>query len=325
MTVSRRRFIELAAGTATLAPLASLAAAPAYPSRPVRIVVPLAPGGATDILARLLGQRLTERLGQPFVVENRSGGGGNIGTEAVVRADADGYTLLLISPPNLINAALFDRLSFNFIRDVAPIAGIIRPPLVMAVNPSVPAKTVPEFIAYAKGNPGKINMASAGIGSGNHVTGELFKMLTGVQMVHIPYRGGGPALADLVAGQVQVMFGSMISMIGHVQSGALRPLAVTSAMRSDALPGVPTVAESVPGYEAIDLWGLGGPRNIPAEIVGRLNAEVNAWLADPQVKARLAEFGGTPAGGAPADFGRLITDETEKWATVIKFAGIKPE
>jgi len=325
MKSSRRRFLELAAGAAMLPTLAAVAAAQAYPLRPVRIVVPLAPGGATDIIARLLGQWLAERLGQPFVVENRSGGGGNIGTEAVVRADADGYTLLLVSPPNAINATLYEKLNFNFIRDIAPIAGIIRPPLVMTVNPSVPAKTVPEFIAYAKANPGKVNMASAGIGSGNHVTGELFKMLTGVQMVHVPYRGGGPALADLVAGQVQVMFGSMVSMIGYVQSGALRPLAVTSAVRSDALPGIPAVAEFVPGYEAIDLWGLGAPKNTPTGIIDKLNAEVNDWLSDPKVKTRLADFGGMPVGGSPSDFGRLIAAETEKWAKVIRFAGIKPE
>jgi tripartite-type tricarboxylate transporter receptor subunit TctC len=326
MILNRRCFLKLAAGAVTLPASSSIAvAAQAYPSRPVRIIVPLAPGGATDIIARLLGQRLTDRLGQPFVVENRSGGGGNIGTEAVVRADADGYTLLLVSPPNLINATLYDKLNFNFVRDIAPIAEIIRPPLVMSVNPSVPAKTVPEFIAYAKGNPGKVNMASAGIGSGNHVAGELFKMLTGVHMVHVPYRGGGPALADLVAGQVQVMFGSMISMISYVQSDALRPLAVTSAVQSEALPGVPTVAEFVPGYEAIDLWGLGGPKDTPTEIVDKLNAALNAWLADPKVKLRLADFGGTPVGGSPADFGNLIADETEKWAKVIRFAGIKPE
>jgi tripartite-type tricarboxylate transporter receptor subunit TctC len=325
MKVHRRKFLHLAAGAAVLPALSLVARAGAYPSRPVRIIVPLAPGGATDIIARLLGQRLADRLGQPFIVENRSGGGGNIGTEVVVRADADGYTLLLVSPPNLINATLYDKLNFNFVRDIAPIAGIIRPPLVMAVNPSVPAKTVPEFIAYAKSNPGKINMASAGIGSGNHVASELFKMLTGLKMVHVPYRGGGPALADLVAGQVQVMFGSMISMTSYVQSGALRPLAVTSAVRSEALPNVPPVAEFVPGYEAIDLWGLGGPRNTPAEIVDKLNTEINAWLADPKVRTRLADFGGAPAPGTPADFGRLITDETEKWAKVIRFAEIRPE
>jgi tripartite-type tricarboxylate transporter receptor subunit TctC len=325
MTLSRRRILRLALGVAALPTVPGSATAQAYPSRPVRIIVPLAPGGATDVIARLLGESLTGRLGQPFVVENRSGGGGNIGTEIVVRAAADGYTLLLISPPNLINATLYDNLSFDFIRDIAPIAGIVRPPLVMAVNPSVPAKTVPEFIAYAKRNPGAVNMASAGVGSGNHVCGELFKMFTGVQMVHVPYRGGGPALADLVAGQVQVMFGSMISMIGYVQSGALRPLAVTSTARSDALPGIPTVAESVPGFEAVDLWGLGAPRNTPTEVVNKLNAEVNAWLADPKVKGRLADFGGTPAAGAPAEFARLIVEETEKWAKVIRFASIKPE
>jgi len=325
MEFHRRRFLSLAAGAAVLPLASTIAWAQTYPSRPVRIIVPLAPGGATDIIARLLGQWLTERLGQPFVVENRSGGAANIGTETVVRAPPDGYTLLLVSPPNAINATLYEKLNFNFLNDIAPIAGITRPPLLMSVNPSVPARTVPEFIAYAKANPGKINMGSAGVGTGNQVTGELFKMLTGVQMTHVPYRGGGPALADLVAGQVQVMFGSMVSMIGHVRAGTLRPLAVTTATRSETLPDVPTVAEFVPGYEASDLYGLGAPKYTPAAIVGKLNTEIDAWLADPEVKARLADFGGKTVAGTPADFGRQMADEIEKWGKVIKFAGIKPE
>ncbi len=319
MTLSRRQLMAIAA----VATLPRAARADIYPARPVRIVVPVAAGGATDILARLLGQWLTARLGQPFVIENRPGAGGNIGTELVVRAPADGYTLLLIQAGNVINTSLYQNLNFNFPRDIAPVAAILRPPFLMSVNPSVPARTVPEFIAYAKDQPGKINMASAGVGTGNHVAGELFKMLTGVQMVHVPYRGGGPALADLVGGQVQVMFGSMPSMIGYVRAGTLRPLAVTTAVRSDVLPDTPTIGEFVMGYEATDFYGLGAPKDTPADIVAKLNGEVNAWLADPAAKARLADLGGMAAASTPGEFGRQIAAETEKWAQVIKFSGAK--
>jgi tripartite-type tricarboxylate transporter receptor subunit TctC len=312
----------LIAGAAAAA-LPRTARAETYPSKPVRIVVPVAAGGATDILARLLGQWLTDRLGQPFVIENRPGAGGNIGTELVVRAPADGTTLLMIQAGNVINGSLYQNLGFDFARDIAPIAAILRPPFLMSVNPAVPARTVPAFIAYAKDNPDKINMASAGVGTGNHVAGELFKMLTGVRMVHVPYRGGGPALADLVGGQVQVMFGSMPSMIGYVRAGTLRPLAVTTRVRSDVLPDTPTVGEFVAGYEATDFYGLGAPKDTPAEIVGKLNAEVNAWLADNKVKARLADLGGSPAPGTAAEFGRQIAAEIEKWAQVVKFSGAK--
>jgi len=322
VTPSRRHFLALAASAVALP---HVACADNYPSRPVRIVVPVAAGGATDILARLLGQWLTDRLGQPFVIENRPGAGGNIGTEVVVRAAPDGTTLLMIQAGNVINTSLYQNLNFDFPRDIAPVAAILRPPFLMSVNPSVPARIVPEFIAYAKDNPGKINMASAGVGSGNHVAGELFKMLTGVQMVHVPYRGGGPALADLVGGQVQVMFGSMPSMIGYVRAGTLRPLAVTTRGRSDVLPDTPTVGEFVAGYEATDFYGLGAPKDTPADVVGKLNGEVNAWLADAKVKARLADLGGSPAPGTAAEFGRQIVAETEKWAQVVKFSGAKAD
>ncbi len=296
-----------------------------YPTRPVRLIVGFTPAGATDILARLIGQWLSERLGQPFVVENRPGAGSNIGTEAVVRAPADGHTLLLVAPANAINATLYDKLNFNFIRDIAPVAGLIRVANVMEVNPSVPAKTLAEFIAYAKANPGKINMASAGNGSQQHVAGELFKMMAGVDMVHVPYRGGGPALIDLLGGQVQLFFGTTASTIEYIRTGKLRALAVTTATRSQALPDVPTVAEFVPGYEASSWYGIGAPTGTPAEIVDKLNQEINAGLADPKIKARLADMGGTALAGPPAEFGKLIADETEKWAKVVKFSGAKPE
>jgi tripartite-type tricarboxylate transporter receptor subunit TctC len=291
----------------------------------VRIVVPFTPGGASDITARLMGQWLSERLGQQFVIDNRPGGGTNIGTEAVVRAPADGYTLLMVGGYNAINATLYDKLNHNFIRDIAPVAGIIVVPNVMVVNPSVPAATVPEFIAYAKSKPGKTTMASAGTGTPSHVTGELFKMMAGVNLVHVPYRGGGPALTDLLSGQVQVMFATMPSSIEYIRAGKLRALAVATATRSEALPDVPTVGEFVPGYEASSWSGLGAPRATPAEIVDKLNKEVNAALDDPKMKARLADLGGVALPGSPADFGKLIADETEKWAKVIKFAGIKSE
>ena len=288
-------------------------------------IVGFAAGGAPDILARLMGQWLSERLGQPFVIENRPGAGSNIATEAVVRAPPDGYTLLLVSPANAINATLYDKLNFNFIRDIAPVAGIIREPHVMVVNPSVPAKTVPEFIAYAKANPGKLNMASAGNGTAAHVAGELFKMMTGVDMVHVPYRGAAPALTDLLGGQVQVMFAAMPASIEYIRAGKLRALAVTTATRSEALPDIPTVGEFVPGYEASAWFGVGAPKNTPAEIIDKLNKEINAALADPKIKARLADLGGTVLPGSPADFGKLIADETEKWGKVIRAANIKPE
>jgi tripartite-type tricarboxylate transporter receptor subunit TctC len=325
MKLPRRNFLHLAAGAAALPAVSRIAWAQPYPSRPVRIVVGLAPGGANDIVARLLGQRLSERLGQPFVIENRPGGGGNIATEAVVRAPADGYTLLMVGSYNAINATLYDNLNFNFIRDIAPVASIATNPLVMEVHPSVAAKTVPEFIAYAKANPGKINMASPGIGSAPHLAGELFKMRAGVDMVHVPYRGGVPALTDLLGGQVQVYFPGTVSSIEYIKTGRLRALAVTAATRSEALPDLPTVGEFVPGYEASSWFGVGAPKATPAEIVDKLNKEINAGLADPKIKARFADLGGTPLVGSPADFGKLIAEETEKWGKVIRAANIKPE
>src|SRR6516164_7598718 len=325
MKLPRRNFLRLAAGAAALPALSRFAWAQTYPTRPVRIIVGFAPAGAGDIVARLMGQWLSERLGQPFVVENRPGANGNIAAQAGVRAPADGYTLLMVSSANAANAALYDKLSFNFLRDIAPVAGIIRTPYVMAVNPTVPAETIPEFIAYAKANPGKISMASVGVGSGTHLAGEWFKMMTGVNLVHVPYRGGGPAFNDLLGGQVQVMFPTTVGSIGYIRAGRLRALAVTTATRSDVLPDVPTVDEFVPGYEASAWFGVGAPRNTPAEIIDKLNNEINAALADPKIKARLADLGGTPLAGSPADFGKLIAEETEKWAKVIRAANIKPE
>jgi len=291
----------------------------------VRIIISTAAGGTADILTRLMGQWLSERLGQPFVVENRPGGGTNIGTEAVVRAPADGYTLLLASPPNASNATLYDKLNFNFIRDIAPIAGVMRAPFVMLLNPSIPADSVPEFIAYAKAHPGMINFASGGIGFAAHLAGELFKGMTGVKMVHVPYRGQGPAMTDLLGGQVQVMFDPVVSSIAHIRAGKLRPLAVTTSMRSEALPDIPTVGEFVPGYEVIVWFGLGAPKATPAEIVEKLNKEINAGLADPKIKARLADLGAGPLALSPAEFGKFIADETEKWAKVIRAANIKAD
>jgi tripartite-type tricarboxylate transporter receptor subunit TctC len=291
----------------------------------VRIICGIAAGGAPDIVARLVAQWLSERLGQQFVVENRAGAGGNIGTEAAIRAPADGYTLLLVGAPQVINTTLYDKLNFDVIRDIVPVAGMIRMPLVMQVNPSIPAKTILEFIGYAKANPGVLNMASTGNGGSPHVAGELFKMMTGINMVHVPYRGGGPALTDLIGGQVQVMFVGSVGSIEYARSGKLRPLAVTTATRWDGLPDIPTVGDVVPGYEASAWYGIGAPRNTPAEIVDTLNKQINAGLADPKLKARLAELGGTVLPGSPADFGKLIADETEKWSKVIRFAGIKAE
>jgi len=325
MNFPRRRFLYSAAAVATLPVMPRFAWAQAYPTRPVRIIVGFTPGGTTDIAARLIGQWLSERLGQQFVIENRPGAGSNLAAEAVVNAPPDGYTILLVGAPNAINATLYEKLNFNFIRDVAPVAGIIRTALVMQVNPSVPAKTVPEFIAYAKGNPGKINMSSAGNGSAPHVAGELFKMMAGVNMVHVPYRGAAPSLSDLIGGQVQVTFESMPSSIGYIRAGTLRALAVTTAERSEALPAIPTVGEFVAGYEASIWYGVGVPKNTPFTIIDKLNNEINAGLVDAKLRARIAELGGTPLQGSPAAFGTLIAEETEKWGKVIRSSGIKPE
>jgi tripartite-type tricarboxylate transporter receptor subunit TctC len=324
MKFPRRQFLRLAAGAAALPAVSRTAWAQAYPTRPVRLIVPAAPAAGPDILGRLIGQWLSERLGQPFIIDNRPGAGTSIGTETVVRAPADGYTLLLCSIANATNATIYDRLNYNFIHDIAPVAGIIRGPYVMVVNPSVPAKSVPEFVAYAKSNPGKLNMVSAGIGTGTHLAGELFKVMAGVDMVHVPHRSAGPALTELLAGQVQVMFPGTVSSIEHIKAGRLRVLAVTGATRSDELPDVPTMREFLPGYEASLWFGIGAPKNTPTEVVDKLNREINAGLADPKIKARLAALGSTALAGSPAAFGKLIVDETEKWAKVIKFAGIKP-
>jgi tripartite-type tricarboxylate transporter receptor subunit TctC len=325
MKLLRREFLQLSAAAMAMPAVARLARAETYPGRPVHIIVGFAAGGPNDISARLIGQWLSERLGQQFVVENRPGAGGNVATELVVRAPADGYTLLLVPAPAAINATLYDNLNFNFIRDIAPVAGILRVPEVMVVNPAVPASTVPEFIAYAKANPGKINMASAGNGTVPHVAGELFKFMTGVDLVRVGYRGGGPALVDLMGGQVQVMFEPTLSTIGYIRAGKLRALAVTSATRSAALPDVPTVGEFVPGYEATAWFGIGAPRNTPADIVGKLNSEINAGLVDAKFKERLADMGGEPMPMSSADFAKFIADETEKWSKVVRAAGIKTE
>jgi tripartite-type tricarboxylate transporter receptor subunit TctC len=325
MKLPRRNFLHLAAGAAALPTFSRMARAQVYPTRPVRLIVPVAPAGASDITARLMGQWLSERLGQQFIIDNRPGGGNNIGTEAVVRAPADGYTLLMAATPNAVNATLYDKLSFNFLRDIAPVASIVRAPYVMAVNPTVAAKTIPELIAYAKANPGKLSMGSTGTGSGAHMAGELFKMMAAVDMVHVPYRGGGPGLTDLLGGQVQVMFVSTVSSIEYIKTGRLRALAVTAATRSDVLPDIPTVAEFVPGYEASNWYGVGAPKATPAEIVEKLNKEINAGLADPNMKTRLADLGGTVLAGSPADFGKLIAEETEKWGKVIRAANIKAD
>ncbi len=324
MKIPRRRFLHLAAATAALPVVSRFAWAEAYPARPVHIIVGFAAGGPQDIIMRLIGQWLSERLDQSFIIENRPGAGGNVGAEAVVRAAPDGYTLLSVSSPNAINATLYQNLKFNFIRDIVPVASIMRVPLVMEVNPSVPVKTVPEFIAYAKANPGKISYASGGVGTPQHVSAELFKMLTGVEMVHVPYRGAAPAVADLLGGQVQVMIDTTPASMPHIRSGRLRPLAVTTAARTDVLPDLPTVAEFVPGYEATSWFGIGAPKDTPPEIIGRLNKEINAGIADPRIKARLVDLGGTVLPGSPADFGKLIATETEKWAKVVKFSGAKP-
>jgi tripartite-type tricarboxylate transporter receptor subunit TctC len=325
MKLPRRNFLHLAAGAAALPAVSRIAWAQTYPTRPVRIIVGFAAGGPTDILARLMGQWLSERLGQQFVIENRPGGGGNIATEAVVKASQDGYTLLMVASSNAINATLYEKLNFNFIRDIAPVATIIRAPQILVVNPSVPAKSVPEFIAYAKANPGKINMASGGTGTPPHLAGELFKMMAGVDLIHVPYRGNGPAFNDLIGGQVQVMFPSPVGLLEYIQAGKLRALAVTTATRSEALADLPTVGDFVPGYEASGWFGVGAPRNTRSEIIDKLNKEINAALADPKMQARLADFGGTPLVVSPADFGRLIAEETEKWGNVIRALNIKAE
>jgi tripartite-type tricarboxylate transporter receptor subunit TctC len=326
MEFPRRRFLALTAATAVTLPAASrLARAESYPARPVQLTVYFAAGGGNDIIARLIGQYLSERLGQAFVILNRPGGGGNIGTEAVVRADPDGYSLLFISTSNATNATLYDKLGFNFIRDIAPVAGISREPNLMVIHPSVPATSVAEFITYAKANPGKINYASAGIGTSQHMAGELLKMMAGIDMVHIPHRGSAPALTSVLGGQVQMMFVSMPTVVEYIKSDKLRALAVSSVNRAALLPDIPAVAESVPGFEAGPFYGLGAPRHTPPEIIAKLNTELNAGLADPRLGARLAELGCTPLPGSSGEFGKLIAEETEKWAKVIKFAHIKPE
>jgi tripartite-type tricarboxylate transporter receptor subunit TctC len=325
MKLLRRQFLQLAGAAAAAPAFPQFAAALDYPTRPVRIIAGFAAGGGVDVTARLIGQWLTDRLGQSFVIENRPGAGGNIGTEAVVNAAPDGYTLLLATVPNAVNASLYEKLSFNFIRDTVPVAGIIRVPMVILLNPSVPAATVAEFISYAKANPDKVNMASAGNGSAPHMAGELFKMMAGVNLVHVPYRGQGPALTDLLGGQVQVLFAATPGTTEYITTGKLRALAVTSASRAEMLPELRTVAEFVPGYEASQWYGIGVPRNTPVEIVDKLNKEINAAIADPAMKARFAAIGGEPLPGSPAEFGKLISEETEKWGRVVRAAGIKPE
>jgi tripartite-type tricarboxylate transporter receptor subunit TctC len=325
MKLPRRSFLELAAGAVALPAVSRIARAQTYPTRQVRLVVAIAAGGSGDILARLIGRWLSERLGQPFVIENRPGGGTNIGTEVVAHAVPDGHTLLVVGPANTINVTLYQKLPFDFIRDIAPVAGLIRVPNVMEINPNVPVNTVAEFITYAKANPGKINMASSGNGTSVHVSGELFKMMTGINMVHVPYRGSPPAITDLIGGQVQVMFDNLSSSIEYIKAGKVRALAVTTATRSDALPNIPTVGDTVPGYEASAWFGVGAPSKTPSVIIDKLNQQINSALADPTIKTRLADLGGTALPGSPSDLEKLIAAETEKWGKVIKFANIKPE
>jgi len=325
MQFGRRQFLRLAASAAAVLPVARFARAETYPSRPVRVIVPFAPGGSTDFTARLIAQRLSERFGQQFVVENRSGASTNIATQMVIRAPADGYTLLVVTPPSAINATLYKDLPFNFLRDIVPIASVLRAPYVMEINPSLPAKTVPEFIAYAKANPGKISMASAGAGTGPHLTGELLMMVTGIQMAHVPYRGGAPALTDLMAGQVQLFFASAPETIEFIKAGKVRALAVTSPSRSEVLADLPTLDAFVPGFEASYWIGFGAPKNTPPEIIASLSREINAALGDPALQARFQAFGADVVVGSPDDFRRLIAEQTEKWGKVIKFTGIKPE
>jgi tripartite-type tricarboxylate transporter receptor subunit TctC len=320
----RRQFLHLAAGSAALSALPCIARAQSYPTRPVRLIVGYVPGGPTDIIARLMGQWLSDRLGQPFIVENRPGASRSIGTEVALKAPGDGYTLLLATITNAITAT-YEKLNFNFLRDIAPVANVVRAANVMEVNPSVPANTVPEFIAYARANPGKLSMGSSGNGSLQHVGGELFNLMTGIDMLHVPYRGAAAALTDLLGGQIQVMFDSMPSSIEYIRAGKLRALAVTSKTRSEALPDVPTVGDFVPGFEASGWFGFVAPKGTPAEIVNKLNAEINAIISEPKAKTRLADLGGTASAGSPADFGKLIADETEKWGKVIRAANIKAE
>ena len=323
MRLNRRNVLRLAGAAVAMPALARGASAQAYPSRAVRLIIGYPPGGSADITARLITQWLTERLGQSFIVESRPGGGTNIATEAVINAPPDGYTLLLVAPANAINATLYEKLNHNFLRDIVPVVGLIRFPNVVVVNPDVPVKTIPELIAYAKANPGKLNMASSGNGSTIHMSGELFKMMTGVNMIHVPYRGGALALTDMIGGQVQVMFDNIPTAMEHVKSGKLRGLAVTGAARSEMLPDLPTVADFLPGYEATSWYGLGAPKGTPAEIVEKLNREVNAILAEPKTKARFLELGAIMQPGSAADFGKLVADETEKWGKVVKFSGAK--
>jgi tripartite-type tricarboxylate transporter receptor subunit TctC len=325
MKLARRQFLHLAAGAAVLSALPRIARAQAYPTRPVRIVAAFAAGGGVDITARLIGQWLSDRLGQSFVVENRPGAGGNIGTEVVINAPADGHTLLLATVPNAVNATLYEKLNFNFIRDTAPVAGIIRVPMVILLHPSVPAKTVPELIAYAKANPGKVNMASAGTGSAPHMAGELFNFMAGVKMVHVPYRGQGPALSDLLGGQVQVYFATTPGTSDFVRTGKLRALAVTTPTRAEVFSDLPKVGDFVAGYEASQWYGMSAPKNTPVEIIEKLNREINAALTDTGMRAKFAEIGGEPLGGSRSDFGQLVAEETDKWGKVVKFTGLKPE
>jgi tripartite-type tricarboxylate transporter receptor subunit TctC len=325
MKLPRRKFLQLTAGATALPAVSRGAWARAYPTRPIRWIVAGAPGNTTDIIARLIGQWLSERLGQPVVIENRPGAGSNIGTESAVRAPADGYTLLLIGSPQVINATLYEKLNFNLLRDIAPVASIVRVPNVMEVNFAFPAKTVPEFIAYAKANPGRINFGSPGIGTSNHISGELFKMLTGVDMIHVPYRATPAALTDLVSGQIQVMFDNLPTSIGYIRDGKLRPLAVTSATRWEGLPDIPTVGDFVPGFEASGVGGVGVPANTSIEIIEKLNKEINAALADPRIRAKFADLGTSVFALSPAEYGQLLAAEVEKWGKVVKFSGAKPE
>jgi tripartite-type tricarboxylate transporter receptor subunit TctC len=325
MNIPRRQFLHLVASAAAVPAVLRIARAQTYPTRPVRLIVGFAAGGGTDIVARLVAQWLSERLGQNFLVENRPGAGGNIGTEAVVHARPDGHTLLMAGAVNTVNETLYDRLNFSFVRDIAPVASVMRIPQIIDVHPSLPVKTLPEFIAYAKANPGKLNMGSGGVGTPQHVAGELFKMMTGVSIVHVPYRGGAPAVADLLGGQVQVMFDVMPESIEYIRAGKLRPLAVTTTTRLPVMPDIPTVSEFVPGYEATYWHGVGVPKNTPDDIIDTLNKEINLALADPKIRARFADLGGTAMGGSPADFGKLIAEETERWGKVVRAANIKPE
>jgi tripartite-type tricarboxylate transporter receptor subunit TctC len=325
MTLPRRKFLHLAAGAAALPAIARIARADTYPSHPVRLLVGFAAGSTTDILGRLIGQWLSQRLGQQFVVENRPGAGGNIAAEEMIKSTPDGYTLYMVPPAVAANGALYPHLNFDFLRDATAVAGVVRVPNVAEVNPSLPVKTIPELIAYAKANPGKLSFESAGIGTASHLAGQLFNAMTGANLQHVPYRGDGPAMVDLIAGQVQVGFATMTASIGHIRSGQLRALAVTTLKRSDALPGVPTVAETVPGFEASSWFGIAAPKGTPADIVALINRETNAGLADTTIAARLTDMGGMALTGSPADFGKLITDETEKWSKVIRDAGIKAE